>query len=133
MPNYRDWEAKSKRCVWVGVGSTPTGFAAISGLFPLKEPCFKIKVEFNCQRPNLWCWGQPQEAMPSPPSQQIHISAQSGMSCPCQVTSKVRSQHTLAAAMYLNIDLNDNSHLTPSPCLINLGVSVTEVCRIKTP
>lgn len=85
---------------------------------------FKMMVEFNCQGPNLWCCGQPQETVPGPPSQQIHISAQSGMSCPCQAASEVRSQHTLSATMYLNTDLNDNSYLTPSPCLINLGVSI---------
>lgn len=124
MSDHRERVAKSKKCVWVGKGSTSTGSAAISGLSALKEPCFKIKVEFSCQGPNLWCCGQPQETVPGPPSQQIHISARSGMSCPCQVTSEVRSQHTLSATMYLNTDMNDNSYLTPSPCLISLGVSI---------
>lgn len=92
-----------------------------------------MKVEFNSQGLNLWCLGQAQGTMPGPPSQQTHISAQWGMSCPCQVAAQVRSQHSLSATMYLYTGLNDNSYLTPSSCLISLGASVTKVCSIKTP
>lgn len=80
----------------------------------------QFKTEFNCQGLNLWCWGQPQETMPSSLFQQIHIPAIRNV---LPLPSYSQSQKS-AYFRSLNTDLNGNScHSSPTPCIINLGVS----------
>lgn len=124
------WQNQER--VAAGEGISSPGFAAISELFPLKGPCFKTKVEFNCQRPNLWCWGQHQETMPSPPSQQIHISAvRNVLPMPSYTQSQKSECFICHYVSEHRLEWQFLSH--PSPCLISLAVSVSKVSRIKTP
>lgn len=110
----------------------PQVLQPFQGYFSSGRPVLKLKLSSTVRDQISGVEVNPREQCLVPhPSRPTFL--QSGMSCPCQGTSKVRSQHTLSATVYLNTGLNDNSYLTPSSCLINLAVSVLKVCSMETP